>query len=223
MKQYKDFLTEVKDVDEKGRVLVAANAIGNVDADKDRSMDGSFNKTIKENFSRVKWFLNHDKNILLGVPIEAKQESAYLTVLGQLNMKKEVSRDVYEDYKLYAEYNRTLEHSIGVQAVKHQQKADIREVFEWKWWEYSTLTNWGANEQTPLLGIKSDKDVIDAIDWLELQMRKGNYTDERFLLIQKQLISLKSLCLEPENSTQKDEPSMIRNWKQTKSFLTQKT
>jgi hypothetical protein len=36
MKQYKDYQSQVKDVDEKGRVLVAANAIGNIDADKDK-------------------------------------------------------------------------------------------------------------------------------------------------------------------------------------------
>ncbi len=55
MKQFKTFSTLIKDVDQKGRVLVAANAIGNVDSDNDRSMNGSFNKTIKENFNRVKW------------------------------------------------------------------------------------------------------------------------------------------------------------------------
>lgn len=50
MKQYKDLSTTVKDIDAKGRVLVAANALGNVDADKDISMEGSFVKTLKDNF-----------------------------------------------------------------------------------------------------------------------------------------------------------------------------
>ena len=38
---------------------------------------------------------------------------------GELNMKKEVSRDTYEDYKLYAEHGRTLEHSVGVVVFVH--------------------------------------------------------------------------------------------------------
>lgn len=205
---YKSFDTQIKDVDEKGRVLVAANAFGNVDADKDRSLDGSFTKTIKDSFLRVKWFLNHDKTLLLGVPVEAKQSSAYLEVLGQLNMKKQLSQDVYEDYKLYAEYGRTLEHSVGLEAVKHQMKNGIREVSEWKWWEYSTLTSWGANEKTPLLGIKSMDDLTGHIDWLELKLRKGNFTDEKFKQIEKNLNILRSLCAEPGNPTHVAEPDV---------------
>lgn len=207
MKQYKSFDSQIKDVDEKGRVLVAANAIGNVDSDKDRSMDGSFTKTLKENFNRVKWFLNHDTTLLLGVPIEGKQSSAYLELLGQLNMKKQLSKDVYEDYKLYAEYGRSLEHSIGVEAKREKQVGDIREVYEWKFWEYSTLTSWGANERTPLLGIKSARDMADEIDWLELKLKKGNFSDEKFKEIELHLNSIRSLSIAPDNSTQLHKPN----------------
>ena len=198
---YKDFQTIVKDVDEKGRVLVAANAFGNVDADKDMSMPGSFTKTLKEGFSRLRWLLNHDKNILLGVPIEGKENYPHLEMLGQLNMKKQISKDTYEDYKLYAEYGKSLEHSVGVEPIKKQQDKEVRKVFEWKLWEYSTLYTWGANENTPMLGIKSMDDVAGAIDWLEIKMRKGNFTDERFQQIEKQLYILRSLCTEPDAST----------------------
>lgn len=213
MRQYKDFQSRIEDVDEKGRVLVAANAINNVDSDNDRSMDGSFDKTLKENFHRLKWFLNHDRTLLLGVPVEGKQDGNYLKMLGQLNMKKQMSRDVYEDYKLYAEYQRSLEHSIGVEAVKKVQKDEVRDVYEWKLWEYSTLTSWGANADTPLLGIKSEKQVADLIDLLELKMKKGNYSDEKFIHIEKSLLLLRSLCTEPDveiisdDSTQKAKPN----------------
>jgi hypothetical protein len=118
MKQYKDLTTTVKDIDQKGRILVAANALGNVDADKDISMEGSFNKTLKDNFNRLKWFLNHDKTQLVGVPIEGKEKYPYLEMLGQVNLNKQLGRDVYEDYKLYAEHGKSLEHSIGVEAIK---------------------------------------------------------------------------------------------------------
>ncbi len=210
MKQYKDFRTEIKDIDEKGRVLVAANAIGNVDSDNDISKDGSFDKTLSEHFKRVKWFLNHDKNILLGVPIEAKQNGKYLEMLGQLNMKKQISRDTYEDYKLYAEHGRTLEHSIGVNAIKWEMDDDVRKVSEWKLWEYSTLTAWGANEDTPMLGIKGLKDMNDGVEWLNTMLKKGNYTDERFKEIENQLNRLKSLVSEPVVTTREDEP--MRDW-----------
>jgi HK97 family phage prohead protease len=199
--------TKVEDVDEKGQVIVAANAIGNIDADKDISMQGSFTKTLKENFNRVRWFLNHNKEILLGVPIKGWEEMPYLKMHGQLNMKKEIARDTYEDYKLYAEHGRSLEHSIGVDAVKKQQEKDVRKVFEWKLWEYSTLTSWGANDQTPMLGIKSIKDLQDEIDWLEIKMRKGNFTDDRFKEIEKHLQILRSLSTEPDTATHVVKPN----------------
>lgn len=210
MKQYKDFNSQIKDLDEKGRVLVAANAIGNVDSDNDISKEGSFDKTLREGFKRVKWLLNHG-DILLGVPIEGKQNGKYLEMLGQLNMKKQISRDIYEDYKLYAEHGKTLEHSIGVNAIKWSMKDDVREVTEWKLWEYSTLTRWGANEDTPMLGIKEAKSNEDALQLLDLMLRKGKYSDERFNLIENKIKELKSLMQEPVITTQENEPSS-RDW-----------
>lgn len=194
MKQLKTFFTQIKDVDQKGRVLVAANAIGNVDSDRDMSMPGSFNKTIKENFKRVKWFLNHDTYILLGVPIEAKERASYLQVLGQLNMEKQVSRDIYEDYKLYAEYGRTLEHSIGVTAKKFDMVEDVRQVKEWAWWEYSTLTSWGANENTPLIDMKSAEDIYDEILFQEKRL-KGKFSDQKLKKIDLYLQRLRKHSL----------------------------
>ena len=210
MKQYKDFNSQIKDLDEKGRVLVAANAIGNVDSDNDISKEGSFDKTLREGFKRVKWLLNHG-DILLGVPIDGKQNGKYLEMLGQLNMKKQISRDIYEDYKLYAEHGKTLEHSIGVNAIKWSMKEDVREVTEWKLWEYSTLTRWGANEDTPMLGIKEAKSNEDALQLLDLMLRKGKYSDERFNLIENKIKELKSLMQEPVITTQENEPSS-RDW-----------
>lgn len=212
MKQFKTFGTQIKDVDHKGQILVAANAIGNIDADNDRSMKGSFNKTIRENFSRVKWFLNHNAWQLLGVPLEAKESSGYLRILGQLNMNKEISRDIYEDYKLYAQYGKTLEHSIGVEAKKFRMVDDVREVIEWLLWEYSTLTSWGSNSDTPMLGIKSAGEVFDEITWQETRLRKGKYSDEEFKKIDLYLRRLKhSLSAEPdsiESTTYKQKPNV---------------
>ena len=209
MKQYKDFSATIKDVDEKGRILVAANAIGNKDSDKDVSMPGSFQKTLKENFPRLKWFLNHNSDFLVGVPIEGKEKSQYLEILGQANLKKQLGRDVYEDYKLYAEYEKSLEHSIGVNAIKKEQKEEIREVYEWKLWEYSTLYGWGANSDTPMIAMKSHKSIGDEIDWLEIKLRKGNFSDEKFINIEHQLKQLRTLCLEPGIPTYKEEPKVI--------------
>ena len=203
-KLYKNLTSLVKDLDEKGRVVVTANAFNNVDSQSDMSLKGSFTKTLQENFSRTKWFLNHDTTKLIGVPISGQETNSHLELVGQLNLNKEIGRDVYADYKLYAEYGKTLEHSIGVDAIKYNIEGPVRKVSEWRLWEYSTLTNWGANPSTGLVNIKSD------IDWMNIQLNKGDYTDEKFSLIETQLQILKSLIEEPSEDTQSTEPI---NWK----------
>lgn len=177
--------TKTVDVDEKGLVVIAVNAFGNVDSDNDISVKGSFKKTLSENFGRVKWYLNHNQSQLLGVPIEGVETDEYLRMTARLNMKKQLSRDIYEDYRLYAEHGKTLEHSIGVSAVKRDTK-DARMVLEWKLWEFSTLTSWGANANTPLLSIKSEKEASEIIEMLE-KMQKGNYSGERLKAIEDKL------------------------------------
>ena len=175
----KSIVTKTNDVDEKGRVVIAVNAIGNEDADGDISMPGSFDKTLKEDFARLKWFLNHDTSILLGVPISGEEKDGLIQMTSQFNMKKQIARDTYEDYKLYAEHGRTLEHSIGVNAIS-RNKSNPKEVLQWKMWEYSTLTNWGANDRTPLLDIKSlDRNTASSyIDFIEKALGY-KYSEER--------------------------------------------
>ena len=149
--------SSIKDLDPKGTLLIAVNAFGNVDSDNDISAPGSFKKTLKENFARVRWFLNHDVTLLLGVPIEGHETSEQLVMKARLNMEKQIGRDTYEDYKLYAEQGNTLEHSVGLQPIKYtiDRNKEIRTITEWKLWEFSTLTHWGSNENTPMLGMKS--------------------------------------------------------------------
>ena len=174
------YKTKANDLDEeKGIVTVAVNGIGIVDSQNDISMPGSFNKTLSENIGRMKWFLNHDTTQLLGVPLEGAEKDGNLVMVGQLNLAKQIGRDTLEDYKLYASAGRTLEHSIGVQAIKRDPN-DKRKVLEWKMWEYSTLTSWGSNPQTFLVGIKNDNPatVADNIAFIR-QALKMRYTDER--------------------------------------------
>ena len=189
------YQTKTADVDEKGIVTVAVNGIGIEDSQKDISMPGSFVETITHDIDRMRWFLNHDTTQLLGVPLYGEEKSDNLIVTGQLNLSKQIGRDILTDYKLYAEAGRTLEHSIGVKAIR-RDKEDRRKVLQWKMFEYSTLTSWGANPNTYLVGIKSatNEQVRDAIDFLKLALKQKGYSDERFMNIEKELgVLLKAL------------------------------
>lgn len=146
-------LLKTKSNEVSGRVVtVAVNAFGNVDSQNDISVKGSFTKTLNENFKRIKHFLNHDYNKLIGCPLEGKEENGHLVMKSEL-AETQLANDVLNFYKLYQKNGLTLEHSIGVEAMQ-RDKNDTRKVLQWKMWEFSTLYNWGANEDTPLIDIK---------------------------------------------------------------------
>lgn len=188
--------TKTIDVAEKGRVIVAVNRTGIEDSQGDISMPGSFDNTLKNDLQRMKWLYNHDWTQLLGVPLAGHEdENGDIVMEGQLNMEKQLCRDVYTDYKLMAEYGRTLEHSVGVVA-KKRDNADKRKVHEWMMAEYSTLSFWGANPCTHLIDIKSvsRKDVKEAIEFLEKALKQPEYSDIRLKNFDMQLnLMLKSL------------------------------
>ena len=172
--------TKALDVTEKGIVTVAVNGIGIEDAQHDISMPGSFVDTLRDDISKMRWYLNHDTRQLLGVPLSGEEKDGNLIMTGQMNLNKQICRDVFEDYKLFHEAGRTLEHSIGVKALARDEK-DRRKVIRWKMLEYSTLTGWGANPQTFLVGLKSGTadQLRDAVDILRMAFKQHGYSDER--------------------------------------------
>lgn len=216
MIEHKIFQSKIQEVDEeKGIVINYDNAFDKLDSDGDISRKGAFTKTLSENVARMKWFLNHDSNLLLGVPFikGSMQDDTGLLSYNHLNLKKELGRDILSDYKLFKEYDRTLEHSIGYEVIK-SNPYDLgggkfgRELTEIKLWEKSTLTSWGANENTPLVDIKSAKDINDMLLILE-KMFTEKYSDTRKREAEKLIKELTSLASkEPEETTPQPEPTI---------------
>lgn len=187
--------TKTLDVTEKGIVTVAVNGIGVEDVQHDISQPGSFVDTLRDDITKMRWLLNHNISQLLGVPLSGEEKDNNLIMTGQLNLKKQIGRDILEDYKLFRDNGRTLEHSIGVTAVK-RDNADRRKVLQWKMLEYSTLTGWGANPQTFLVGIKSatPEQITGAVDLLRNALKQHGYSDERLKTYDMQLnLLLKTL------------------------------
>ncbi len=172
--------TKALDVSEKGIVTVGVNGIGIEDAQHDISMPGSFTDTLRDDIAKMRWYLNHDTRQLLGVPLSGEEKDNNLIMTGQLNLKKQIGRDILEDYKLFRDAGRTLEHSIGVKALARDEE-DRRKVVRWKMLEYSTLTGWGANPQTFLVGLKSasEDQIRDAVELIRMAFKQHGYSDER--------------------------------------------
>jgi len=179
VRKNKVYEIHAKDVDtERGIVTVAVNGIGIEDAQGDISCEGSFKKTLAEGMKRMKWLYNHDTHCDIGVPIKGEERDGNLFMTGKL-YDTQLSREILNKYKVNAEFGKTLEHSIGVQAIK-RDPADKRRVLEWRMYEYSTLSFLGANPDTYLVALKeaSPKQVQDAIAYIAALMKQKGFSDE---------------------------------------------
>lgn len=171
MLQLKAFTYKITDYDKKGTVVIVPNSFNVEDTQGDISLEGSFTKAINENFDRWRFLFNHDSTRKIGEPIEAWQNKTGLHVKAVLNLNKDDGRNTYEDYKLAAEYGRSVEHSMAVAAIK-SRGSNPRFVSEWKVKELSYIPVWGSNPNTPLVELKTG----DA-QFIEYCIKNGKHTD----------------------------------------------
>jgi len=196
----------IKDIDgKKGIVTGYFSNFGNVDSDGDIIRNGAFAKSIQENGPqsanpRIKHLMNHNINLPLGSIQTLQEDTKGLAYESQIG-----THTTGQDFIKMVESGLITEHSIGFRVVKENQiqtYEDYRsnpskgwhEVTEIKLYEGSSLTGWGANQLTPLTGMKSE---IAEIDYLEKRMkaietfcRKTSASDE---LIESLLIECKQL------------------------------
>lgn len=193
----KKFYSEVKDLDEKsGYVEAYANVYNVEDSDGDISHPSSLIKTVSENFKKIRVFKNHNSDILVGVPKNFDAHDPYGLKTGtQFNMEQgHPGRNMFFDIKLMMENGQDADLSIGYEVLQRDQK-DKRIIKEYKLWEYSFLTSWGANNLSVATGIKSD----NPSEVIEMLTKAYNlpYTDSRLIQIEN---LLKSLAKEPDQT-----------------------
>jgi HK97 family phage prohead protease len=187
---FKQTSYDLKDLDEsKGIIVAYANAYDFKDSDGDISAKGSFDKTVKENFKRIRVLKDHNSTVSLGVPLEIDTKDSYgLLTTSKFNLNKEVSRDMFSDIKLMHESGLNAELSIGYQIVGRDQK-NKSVINEYKLMEYSFLSSWAANELSTVQDIKGIQKYYGIIDILV----KGydlDYSDTRLRQIETLLKTL---------------------------------
>lgn len=190
MYQIKAIKAEISDIDEASRTVKGYFSIfGNVDSDGDIIMPGAFAKTISERgrngTNRIKHLWQHNPTMPLGVPTLSEDEKglAFETTISDTSYGMDAIK-LYRDGVID-------EHSIGFEVIKGDY-SETRKAYmmtEVKLWEGSTVT-WGANEFARG-GMKSASTNADWLkeryDILKSAMKSGDYTDETFKLIEKQL------------------------------------
>lgn len=193
----------VKDLNEsQGIVTIKITDFGKWDSDNDRMMKGALNKTWSE--GKQYHLVNHDMSTksLVGMPLKRYAEDGI--VESKLNLNKQIARDLFEDYKFAMSNGDSLQHSHGFTPIKYTENEkggfDFTEI---KQREYSTVL-FGAVETTPLLGIKSENDLLEQIEMFELKLSKFNYSDEYCSKIEQKLNNLLRILKEPSEDTLKD-------------------
>ncbi len=171
MIQLKATTYKVMDYDKKGTVIIMPNSFNIEDDQGDISLKGSFTKAINENFTRWGFLFAHDPLRKIGEPLEAWETKQGLQVKAVLNLNKEDGRNTYEDYKLAAEYGRTVEHSMAVGVVKSYGNAP-KFVTEWRVKEVSYIPLWGSNPNTPLIALKGEDE-----QYVQYCIKNGSHTD----------------------------------------------
>lgn len=205
---YKNFSTgstglTIKDVDSvKGIVTGYFSTFGVVDSDGDMIMPGAFKRSIQDwgpnGRGRVKHLYNHDPGQPLGKITELGEDSVGLKYVSQIG-----THFLGRDFIKMVESGLITEHSIGFKTLREQKGASSNEILDVMLYEGSSLSAWGANMETPLIGMKSEmsvKELQDQIKSFESFIRNSDVTEDTVDLC---LLKIKQLgqALEHLNST----------------------
>lgn len=181
----KDGIIQLKDIDYKNAIVSFYHSSfdDEKDSDGDIIQKGSFAKTIRENFARMKHLYNHDRTLAPGVVKEVAEDNKGCYTVSQL-VPTTLGKDVLVEY----EYKVITEHSMGygVDKQHYDKSRDANIITEIKLWEVSSLTAWGANKNTP---VKS-QDVENLIMNIEKLLRSSNISDERGKELELKLVEL---------------------------------
>lgn len=181
---------EVKDIDTRQGIVTGYFAAFDItDSDRDIIKRGAFARTIKENGPasknpRIRHLLNHNPSEPLG-DIQVLKEDDY----GLYYESKVGTHNLGQDFLKMVESKLVREHSIGYSIVKRNQVGQwddpkagaVYELTELKLYEGSSLTGWGANQFTPLTGMKGEIDldrIQEQITNLEKFCRNTDATDQ---------------------------------------------
>jgi HK97 family phage prohead protease len=188
---YKRMTQDVKDVDAKKGIVTGYFSAFNIkDSDGDIIVPGAFQKSLNEWFpkGRIKHLLNHDPRQPLGKIMELKEDSYGLYYESQIG-----THNLGRDFIKMVESDLVKEHSIGFNVKGSRKGKDATELYDVVLYEGSSLTSWGANEYTPMLGLKSMSGKIERIKKLEKFIKHTDATDETIELLMLEIKQLYQL------------------------------
>jgi HK97 family phage prohead protease len=172
----------IKSMDDKqGLVEFYFASFDTLDSDGDVIEKGAFDETlalVKENThrARIKHFKNHDPSQVPGVIKDFYIDDKGVVAVSQLATTT-LGVDTLKEY----EAGIITEHSQGFQIMdeEYDNMEGVNRIKKIKLWEVSSLTHWGANKNTPTVGVKSEKDILSLMQKMNHVLRNGTLSDER--------------------------------------------
>jgi len=203
--EYKSSFSSVKDVDTKeGIVSGYFSHFNSLDSDGDVIQKGAFSKSINEwgpgtAKPRIKHLLNHNPGQPLGVITALKEDDHGLYYESKIG-----THLLGKDFLKMVDSGIITEHSIGYKTMSEQKKDDHNLITDLKLWEGSSLTAWGANFNTPIVGVKGTKGfdmVSEKILLMEKFIKDSDASDDTLQLMQIQLKQLQQYIIELQSTT----------------------
>lgn len=204
---YKGFDISFKDVDTKqGIVTGYFAAFDSKDSDGDVIERGAFLKTVNERGPEgkqlIKWLLDHDKYKAIGKLNVLKEDNYGLYYEGKVGR-----HSLGKDFMLMVEDEIINQHSFAFKTIKEQfdSEAKVNRLKEVLMLEGSSIQFLGANQNTPITGIKSLEDAVEMCAKLEKFIHTSEATVETLSKLNENLISLQK-AIEPLLHSKDEKP-----------------
>jgi len=202
--EYKSSFSSVKDVDTKeGIVSGYFSHFNSKDSDGDIIKKGAFARTITNNGPgsskpRIKHLLNHNPGQPLGVITALKEDDHGLYYESKIG-----THTLGKDFIKMVDSGIITEHSIGFKTLDEEKKDDHNLIKEIQLWEGSSLTAWGANMNTPIVGMKGNEfDIVtNKVLLMEKFIKDSDASDEAIQLLQIQLKQLQQYIIDLRSTT----------------------
>lgn len=221
--EYKSSHSEVKDVDVKqGIVSGYFSHFNSKDSDGDIIQKGAFAKSIKEwgpeaEKPRVKHLLNHNPGQPLGVITQLKEDDTGLYYESKIG-----THILGKDFLKMVDSGLISEHSIGFKTIEEKKQEDHNLLINLKLWEGSSLTAWGANYNTPIIGVKSAKgfDIVgEKVLLMEKFIKNSDASDETIQLMDLQLKQLQQYIFDLQSTTPAVNETPVQEKKEDNGLL----
>ena len=189
--QTKSINAEIKEVDVDKRMVAGYFSVFDVkDSDGDILKPGAFKRTIQQNGpdgkDRIMHLWQHNPTKPMAKPRTLKEDAHGLF------FESKITDTTWgtDALKLYRD-GVIKEHSIGFNTIQSDfsSEEDANVITEVKLWEGSTVT-WGANEHAAgqlMKGQANSNALLERYKELVKAFDRGDYTDETFRILQKQI------------------------------------